>query len=459
MKQFSIEKLVGVLGAQVVLCSKAESQKVTGVSIDSRTVGAGDCFFAIDGEKFDGHDYITDAFDKGAVCAVVSENFDMDVEGVIIKVADTVKALGELAKWYRDLMGFKVVAITGSAGKTTTRQITCHALSGRYKCYQAPKSFNNNIGVPLTIFGADENCQVVVAELGSNRPGEISDLTAIAGPDVALITNIYPAHLEGFGSIEAIVKEKASIAQGLGSDGRLFVNGDFDELTAYCKEVYPGFVTFGQGEDCDIKGSRFVTKGSSGEVVIDDVKISVPLPGRANLCNALASWAICKELGLSIEEFAKSFKTLSGPKMRLEIRKVGSITVIDDCYNANPASMANALECLGQIAAGQGGRTVFICGLMGELGEKSEELHAQLGELIAQAGVNLLLVTWQLATTVANAAKKNAKCDFSVNIFKKTDNLCDNLTKLVQSDDIVLVKGSRIAQLEKTIAVMQNVFR
>ena len=143
--------------------------------------------------------------------------------------------------------------------------------------------------------------------------------------------------------------------------------------------------------------------------------------------------------------------------MRLEIRKVGSITVIDDCYNANPASMANALECLGQIAAGQGGRTIFICGLMGELGEKSEELHAQLGELIAQAGVNLLLVAGPFAQTVENAAKTSAKCDFSANIFENTDDLCDNLAKFVQSDDIVLVKGSRTAKLERTIAIMEDV--
>ncbi len=458
MKQFSAEKLASVLGAEVVPCSKAESRQIAGVSIDSRTVGAGDCFFAIDGESFDGHDYIAEAFGKGAVCAVVSENIDTDVEGVILKVSDTVKALGELAKWYRGSMGFKVVAITGSAGKTTTRQITCHALSGRYKCYQAPKSFNNNIGVPLTILGADESCEIVIAELGSNRPSEISDLTAIAGPDIALITNIHPAHLEGFGSIEAIIKEKASIAEGLGSEGRLFVNGDFDELVAHCAQIYRNFRTFGQSRNCDIRAANLITKGTTGELTIDDVKISVPLPGKANLANTLAGWALCKEFGLSLRNFAEAVQTLEVPKMRLQIQTLGPITLINDCYNANPASMENALDCLTEITAGAPRRTVFICGSMAELGSQSDHLHVHLGRMIADHCVNLLLATGPFAKTVANAAKTNAKSDLSIKTFENTDEICDKLQKFIQPDDIVLVKGSRQARLEKAIETIKKLF-
>ncbi len=224
------------------------TREFAGVSIDSRTAKAGDCFFAISGENFDGHDYVCKAFAKGAVCAVVGNKFDSKELGgkCLLRVADTVKALGDLAREYRRKAGYKVVAITGSAGKTTTRQICCHALSRRFNVHQSPKSFNNNIGLPLTLLGADSHTEIVIAELGSNNPGEISNLTRIAAPDIALVTNVHPAHLEGFGDLQTIVREKSSISEGLTSGGVLIVNADFEDLVDACRARGGGFVTFGK---------------------------------------------------------------------------------------------------------------------------------------------------------------------------------------------------------------------
>lgn len=447
MKPITVEILAKVLGADVISGGTAGAS-VGGVSIDSRTTQAGDCFFAVKGENFDGHDYAEQAFAKGATCAVVER--EVGPGGNILKVADTVKALGALAKWYRGEMGFKVVAITGSTGKTTTREMAYHVLRRHFSCTQAPKSFNNAIGLPLTILSADERHEIVIVEIGSNAPGEISHLAAIAAPDVAMVTNIHPAHLTGFGDIEAIIKEKASIADGLRAGGALLINGDFEQLVRYCSTVKRDFVTFGAGAACDIRGENLVSKGRSGELTIEKTKISVPLAGRANLSNALAAWAICKQFDIGAGDFAEAISTFEAIDMRLQIRTAGPITIINDCYNANPVSMANALDCLSQV--GSGHRRVFICGTMAELGPQSENLHRQLGKLVAESGVEVLLAVGDFADVVAEAAKTSA-CgeDFEAFVFKNTDELCNNLSRFVQRDDIVLVKGSRSAKLEKAV--------
>jgi len=447
MKSITIEMLAKILQVDVI-SGGGSGATVSGVSIDSRTVRADDSFFAIKGENFDGHDYIEQAFAKGAVCAVVEQ--EAEFGGNILKVADTIKALGALAGWYRSEMGFKVVAITGSAGKTTTREMAYHILSRHFSCARAPKSFNNAIGVPLTILSADENHEIVIVEIGSNAPGEVSRLAGIGAPDIAVVTNIYPAHLEGFGNVEAIIKEKASIAEGLRAGGTLLVNGDFENLAGYCRTVNTDFVTFGEGPDCDIRADELVSKGRSGELTIEKTKISVPLAGRANLSNALAAWAICKQFDISIEDFAEAISTFEAVDMRLQIQTVDPITIINDCYNANPVSMANALDCLAKL--GTGHRKVFICGTMAELGDQSVSLHHKLGKLVANRGVDVLLAAGEYAEVVAEAAKRSA-CDedFEAFAFKNTNELCNNLSRFVQRDDIVLVKGSRSAKLEKAV--------
>ena len=448
MKQLSIKKLADIISAEIICGSDAS---VSGIGIDSRTVSAGDCFFAVKGEKFDGNEFVDSAIAAGALCCITDGDIKNATEtgAAILKVNDCIEALAQLAKWYRNEIPFKVIAITGSAGKTTVKEIIHHILSRKLACWQSPKSFNNNIGVPLTLLGASENDEIVIAELGSNRPGEIGSLTNIVAPDIAVITNIYPAHLEGFGTIAAIVKEKASIANGLRPGGKLLINGGFRDLADYCAKLDCEVIAF------DIEKAQMKTAGLHGEVTIDGTKISVPLPGRANLENAITAWEVCKQFDITIDEFAESIRTAKTSEMRMQLKTAGSITIIDDCYNANPVSMANAIDFLAEMAAEKGQRSVFICGQMGELGSQSRKLHHQLGQLAAAYGVKLLLAAGEFAETVVGAAKE-VKCGISACEFDNMDELCDNLQRFLQSDDIVLVKGSRTARMENVVEKLLN---
>ena len=440
--------------------SKYNVSSFTGVSTDSRSTKAGDCFFAIPGENFDGHDYVSDAFAKGAVCAVVGKDIDSEKSAgkCLLKVEDTIRALGELAGEYRRQAGYKVVAITGSAGKTTTRQIIYHALSQRFRVYQAPKSFNNQIGLPLTLLGAAANDQIVIAELGSNHPGEIPYLTRIAEPDIAVVTNVHPAHLEGFGDLQAIIQEKSSISEGLKPDGVLIINGDFDRLVEACRARGLRFITFGKSDGCDYRTGNIRPDGQASRFTIDGVEVFLPLAGPGNVENALAAWAACSQLGLTIDDFAQAIETLSPVSMRTELLQIGTLTVLSDCYNANPASMKNALEILANLDPTGQRREVFICGDMAELGGQAERLHAELGGNIAQAGVQLLLAVGKFAKIAAEAAQASAEYDLKIKCFEDTVSAYNNLHEFIKDYDIILVKGSRVVKLEMLVEKLNELF-
>jgi len=440
--------------------SQANISSFTGVNTDSRTTKAGDCFFAIGGENFDGHDYIADAFAKGAVCAVVSKDIEAEKfpGKCLLKVADTIRALGELAREYRRRAGYKVIAITGSAGKTTTRQIIFHVLSRRFGVHQSPKSFNNEIGLPLTLLGAAEDDQIVIAELGSNHPGEISCLTRIAEPDIAVVTNVYPTHLEGFGDMQTIIREKLSISEGLKPDGVLIINGDFDQLLRSCRAKELRFTTFGKSDGCDYRAGNIRTDGQAGRFTIDGVGVYLPLVGPANVENALAAWAVSSQLGLTINDFVQALETLLPVTMRSEILQIGTLTVLSDCYNANPASMKNTLEILTKLDPAGQCRKVFICGDMGELGSQSENLHAELGRDVAQAGVQLMLAVGKLSKIAAEAAQANADNYLQIKCFEDTVSACNNLHEFIKDYDIILVKGSRAARLEAVVDKLKELF-
>lgn len=430
-----------------------------GVSTDSRTVKPGDCFFAISGENFDGHDYIEDVFKKGAVCAVVQKYITAEKfpGKCIVKVDDTIKALGDLARQYRKRAGYKVVAITGSVGKTTTRQITHHVLSQHFKTHQSPKSFNNNIGLPFTLLNAPKETEIVIAELGTNHPGEISYLTRVANPDIAAVINVHPAHLEGFGNLEAIVKEKMSIFDGLISDGIMIINSDFGQLVDFCREKKINFTSFGKNEKADVAAKNICFHSLSSSFTIDNTLVELPLPGPGNVDNALAAWTICKRFGISAKDFANAVKSFSGNVMRAEVMQVGTLTVLNDCYNANPASMKNALEILANIDSTGKRRLVFICGDMAELGAQSEALHVTLGEQIAKTNINLLLAVGKLSKIAADEAKKRSKNNLQINIFEDTLSACNKLHEIIKDYDIVLVKGSRTAKLEAAVNKLKEI--
>jgi len=452
-----IKKLAEILsiGADLRVCPKTQ---IFSVCIDSRKATPGCVFVAIKGENHDGHNFITQAFENGAVCAVCRVGFAVrhpvdsprgSSDKPIFLVEDTIEALGRLAKYVRQNSNYKVIALTGSAGKTTTKNILSHVLKSKFKCFSSPKSFNNNIGVPLTIFDAPDDTEILISELGSNHPGEIEQLTKIIQPDIALITTVCPAHLEGFGSLDAIVKEKASIAAGLQQDCKFFINGSIEKLVSHCRTQKIKYETFETPSEVKLTGHK-------STFIIDNVIVNLPLAGRANVENTIAAWTICKSLGLSASQFADALISIKPVDMRMECMKLGSAMVLADCYNANPGSMANAIETLYLISQQENKRPVFIFGRMGELGIHSEKLHAELGEKIAKFKIPLALTIKGDCSITAQTAHKMADYDIAVNVFENLSQLCDNLYKFVKPDDIILVKASRSERFETVLEKLKD---
>jgi len=438
------------------------TQPVTGVSTDSRTTRPGDCFFAIIGPKFDGHDFLADAFAKGAVCAVVSKHPPTQPphDKPLLHVDDTTAALGRLAAAYRQHLPLTLIAVTGSVGKTTTRHMIAHILSQHRRTRQAPKSFNNHIGLPLTLLQAQPDDQVLVTEIGANKPGEIAHLTRIARPDIAVVTNVHPAHLQGFGDLQTIAKEKLSIAHGLQPAGTLIINGDYPLLLQLAAEQHLQPITFGLSPTCRFRATD-VRHHTVSSFRIENRRLTLPVPGPGNVENALAAWAVARTLGLSADQIAQALETLPPIPMRAELLKIGTLTVLNDCYNANPASMQNALSILQQLNYQNKHRTVFICGDMAELGTHSDRLHAQLGDQIAQTDIQLLLTVGPHAALAANTAeRKRAQQNRPLlsHCFQTTEALCNNLHKFIQPYDIIAIKGSRAVGLEKVAETLKELF-
>ncbi len=454
----NVSHLSKIINAEII---KTADLSIVGFTTDSRSAKPADCFIAINGQNFDGHRFVSSAFAKGAVCAIVENHIDSAaLDGkAVLKVKSTIEALANLASHYRRNSSYKLIAITGSAGKTTTKNLLHTVLSKKFKCHKSPASFNNNIGLPLTILTAEADTEILIAEIGTNAPGEIAQLAKIAAPDIALITNTYPAHLAGLGSIENIIKEKTSIIAGLKPAGTLIINSSCQPLINYCRNQQIPFTAFGSAADCKIADKSTQNQTTHSRFVIEDTPIRINLPGKANIENTLACWAVCKQLGIKIDEFAQLIKNASSVPGRMQVLNINGTTVIDDCYNANPASMQNALDFLAQSAKQTGQRAVFICGSMAELGSQSEKLHAQLGKTIAEANVDLLIAAGRYAQTITKSAQHSPSENLSAIALENTEILCDNLHRFLKSDDIILVKASRSEKFETVIERLRKIFK
>ena len=457
MIKTSIQNVIDILDAEYAGLPINLDAAICGVTIDSRAIVPGQAFIAIRGDRFDGHDFAAEVARKGAACIIAEHPITLPSDNAVpvLVVKNTVVALASLAGWYRDQLSATVIAITGSAGKTTTRSILHHVLSRFFRCHQAVKSFNNHIGVPLTILGTPDDAHILLLELGTNHPGEIEPLARIAKPNAACITLIGPAHLEGFGSIENILREKASIAKGLKPGGTLYVNGDQPEVAAYAKTLGCRVIVFGTTESCDVIGTQLHTDGLTGTLTIDGRAVPVPLPGKANLMNVLTVWSICRDLKVSLSDFIDAVSTVQPVAMRLVVETIGRATLLNDCYNANPASMANALDTLSHLARQKQQRPVFVAGSMGELGRTSAQLHRQVGHHAARSGVACLLACGPFAREIAEGAIAGGLDAAACKTFETTADLCDKLHSFIRIADIILVKGSRSAGLEAAVATVK----
>jgi UDP-N-acetylmuramoyl-tripeptide--D-alanyl-D-alanine ligase len=427
---------------------------ISAVSIDSRTIQAGALFVAVPGQRFDGHNYVEQAMERGAKAAVVSRR-DLvrdDMGRPLIWVDDTVAALGRLASYYRDQIAATVIAVTGSNGKTTTRAMIHHVLSGRRRGGQAQKSFNNQIGVPLTLLSAEGDDEFLVLELGTNHPGEIAGLASMARPDMGVIVSIGPAHLEGLGNIEGVIREKTSLFKYVRKGGLAVVNRDClspaDELP---EGVTLPVVSFGESAEAHVRLTAFEQRGHGIRFQYNNrFEVQMPVLGRHNALNALAAVVVARRLGYTDEEIAARLATFSLPEMRLERMRLGDAEVLFDAYNANPASVIAALDVLDAMQVA--GRRVLVIGDMGELGTGSETLHREVGRRVATMRIDALVMVGPRAGVIAEECADR----MTQHRYADSNQAAERLGEWLRSGDLVVIKGSRAMKLERIVEALRG---
>lgn len=436
------------------------------VRIDSRKVQKGDLFVAIKGDNHDGHTFIDDVVRQGAG-GVIIESAKADTFKTIIKknasanwvaVKDTVRALGDLAGYLRRRSPAKVVAITGSNGKTTTRSMIQTIFSESFNTLASKRSFNNEIGLPLTLLQLSPHHQWAVVELGMNHFGEIRRLSAISRPNVGIITNIAPCHLKGVGSIDGVVKAKAEILENIEAGGTVILNRDDPRLKKLGAQTRKPVLFFGESKKADVRAEKI--KSVAGQLHFTlglpgaKAPIIVPSPGRFMVSNALAAAAAGYLAGLDIESIRAGLLHFEPVTNRMNVfpTKRG-VTIIDDSYNANPGSMAAAIHTLVSLAGDQ--RRILVVGDMLELGSEAETLHYEMGLVAAKAGVSILLATGTQVENVARGARAGDMADKNI-VCSDKKGLIETLKKLLTTGDHVLVKGSRGSAMEEVVVPIKQ---
>jgi len=461
MIKLSLRDLKRVTKAKMLNPSYDENRLCQGISIDSRTIGRGNLFFALKGENFDGHDFIKEAAEKGAEGIVIEEKKIEDSkelakeDAFLVAVDNTKSSLGEIAKWYRREFDLKTVAITGTNGKTTTKDMVAKVLEGKYSVLKSPKSYNNLVGIPLTLFQLKPEIEALVVELGTTNLGQIGGLTEITSPDIGVITNIGPAHLQSMKSLDRIAKAKFELVEGLKKGAIAILNGDDQIISERIKREKIKAITFGIKNNTDYfaQDIRFSDRGWVS-FTLDDLRIELKLLGEHNVYNALVAFAVGERLGLKKEDIKKALESFTPSQLRMELLELGKIRVINDSYNANPISVRKALETLKRM--GNLGRKIVLLGDMLELGNRSEYFHREIGKLVSRSGVDLLLTFGDLSQFIAQSAKDSNMNGAKVLNFSDKDEVIFYLSKNLCEGDLLLVKGSRKLELEKVVEALKN---
>ncbi|MES2999025.1 MAG: UDP-N-acetylmuramoyl-tripeptide--D-alanyl-D-alanine ligase [Pseudomonadota bacterium] len=421
----------------------------TSVSLDSRSIKAGELFIAISGDSFDGHAFIGSAKDHGAVAALVEKVVPSDIPLVLVK--DTRKALGKLAKIHRERFSIPIIGLTGSCGKTTTKEMLRAILSECGSVLASRKSFNNDIGVPLTLLDLTAQHQFAVIEMGANHLGEIAYLSQMSKPDIALITNIAPAHLQGFGSIELVAEAKSEIFLGLSPQGIAVINSDdYFANTWKHRLMHHRVIRFGLGETADFSAKNVHLDSQARAqfmLVTPKGKISIHLLllGEHNLLNALAAAAVASQVGASLCDIKAGLEKMQGvPGRSMVLESRSGATIIDDTYNANPRSMTAALQLLAHYP----GQHIFVMGDMEELGDNASYYHQKMGQLARELGIEHLYTYGKLTALTMQAFGASGKH------YSSQEALIQALKPLLQKGVTVLIKGSRHARMEKVVSAL-----
>jgi UDP-N-acetylmuramoyl-tripeptide--D-alanyl-D-alanine ligase len=425
---------------------KSLDVQVLGIATDSREVQKGDLYIAIPGERVDGHSFLKQVFDKGANAALVSDSLEKTFGNQIL-VKNTVDAIGEVSTLWRDQFDFPIIGITGSNGKTSTKELLKHILSAKFDVHATEGNYNTSIGLPLTLLQLTSFHGASILEMGASQPGDIKELCKIANPTHGLITNVSPAHLEGFKTIENVAKTKGALFKSL-SKGVAFVNVADSQVAKL--EIFGDKVTFGLTPECDYPTDLHHEKNSTITLTINAQEIQTNSTNLSFAKNIIASVAIARELGLEWDAIIDRIQTFIPPKGRCEIKNNGEITIIDDTYNANIESTIAAIDYLKAFSGN--GKRIFVFGDMLELGESSINQHQAIGEKCNNSNIDAVLT---IGTETIATDGALIDIDFHKHYNSKND-LLKSLKEIIKNGDKVLIKGSRGMKMEKIVEGMLN---
>lgn len=473
MKNLTLENIASACGGQYVGADALKTTEIKGAVTDSRQAAPGYLFIPVKGARVDGHDFISSVFEKGAL-ATLSEHPLEQCPGPYILVKSCLQALKDIAAYYRSQLTIPIVGITGSVGKTSTKEMIASVLSVRYKVLKTAGNFNNEIGLPLTILRIQKEHEAAVVEMGISDFDEMHRLAAIARPDICVITNIGTCHLEKLGDRDGVLKAKTEVFDHIKKGAAVILNGDDDKLITV-KEAggnKPLFYGLGspeldlymdQTENLGLLGTRALLHTPQGEVAVE-----IPIPGEHNLYNAMAAAGVGLRLGLTLPELQEGIaavKTIGG---RSNLLKAGELFIIDDCYNANPMSMRASLDVLKTAR----NRKIAVLGDMGELGEREKQLHYEVGVYVARAGIDALFCVGSLSKEMEQGARdtlekeaalekealqKVEARDMQVFYFASREELLPQLLAYVKPRDTVLVKASHFMDFSKVVEALQGV--
>jgi UDP-N-acetylmuramoyl-tripeptide--D-alanyl-D-alanine ligase len=454
MRDLTVSKLHEIVGGRLRTATLAprhgDAALVHKIVTDSRQVEKGNVFWGLAGTRCDGATFVEDAFSRGAAGAVVGKYVQPRPGCWSLQVDDALQALHKLARWNRHRMAGRVVAVTGSVGKTTTRQMIHAVLATQLDGSASPRNFNNHVGLPLSMLAIEPRDDYAVLEMAASAAGEIGQLATLCAPHVGVITRIGDAHLGGFGSVDAVAEAKAELLAGLPADGCAVLPGDDERLRRLAARCRAKVLWVGRALDNDVVATNVRSEQGTLSFEVDGQSMSVGVWGRHHLTSALSAVAVGRVFGIDAQDIADGLAHFRPPAMRCQIHEVGGATIIDDTYNASPAAMTAALELLRDFNAP--GRRIVLCGDMGELGRASGQLHEQLGrEVVTVCGAELLLACGEQSHLVVAGARAAGMPRPAAVARRHVEELLEDFPVILQPGDVVLVKGSRALEMERLV--------
>jgi UDP-N-acetylmuramoyl-tripeptide--D-alanyl-D-alanine ligase len=457
--KLSLAQCAEFIGARIASHDNVARDTVArGYSIDSRTLQPGDLFFAVRGDRLDGHDFVQTALSNRAAGAVINKDrlSRFPKKSRLIAVDDPLMALQRLGAAVRRTWGKPLIAVTGSAGKTTTKEVIAHVLSARYRVLKSQGNLNNHFGMPLQLLKLEPEHEIAVIEMGMSHAGEIRELARLAQPNCGVVTMVAPVHLEFFNSVEDIARAKYELIESLPVDGIAVLNADDDYVSQFGHDFRGEVVTFGIHKAADVKALNVLARGPLGSVLDlvtggEQVHARLPLLGEHNIYNALAGVAAALQYGVPLQTAAESLATLTAGEKRGEVLQYGGATVINDCYNSNPKALDSMVRSLTQMP---GKRRIVVAGEMLELGPAAEAMHRESGENMRHSGVDKVVGVRGLARHIVQGAQD---AGVSAEFVQSPEEAGEWLRRSIEPGDVVLLKASRGVRLERALEVWMGV--